>query len=188
MTAAEPAVDNIIDDLRVRCSEGALSEFEIAMYNKRAQNLLNSMPIIAYCALGILGFIEKNETKMRKNHLESIRLATETRRLPGLFMFNFGCSLCGMGYAEEGADYLFKAYEHDKTNLRHLNSAIIGAYQADDQRLDYLLEQWAKLNEGEPHPIVEEIEDAEEALEALKSIETEGTVSWKQVKAECKLQ
>lgn len=177
-----PAIDNLIDDIRIRASRGTISEFEIAAFKKRAKKLMNADPALAFCALGIIASQEDNEQETRANFQKAIELSADS-----LIKFNYAVSLGLLGNGEEALTMILEVVDKEKGNLDYLNDAIMITYERNDDRLSELLELWEKQTNGEPHPIVEEMEDVADALEALASIETEGTVSWEQVKADCNL-
>ncbi len=179
-----PAIDRLIDDIRLRMTRGRLSEFEVAMYTKRAKQLITTDPARGFCSLGMLAAERGNEEEARKNHMKSLEVSSNDPRL----QFNYACSLGILGFHEEAIEIVLKVIESEESNLEFLNDIIWLTYETNDDRLPYLLDLWKERTQGEQHPVVEEIEDAEDVRAALDSVKVEGTVSWEQIKTECNLQ
>ncbi|MGE4296840.1 MAG: tetratricopeptide repeat protein [Desulfovibrionaceae bacterium] len=153
MSVPAPAHIGLVDEISVRLGEGQLSEFEIAMYIKKADALMNVSPEVAHCALGILACLSNDEKRAREHHKIAIKLSSQP-----CFLFNYACSLSYLKHYEEALSYFLQAVEKAPDVPRHLNLAIKLAFELDSPALERLLTLWAKLNKGEDHPARYEVE------------------------------
>ncbi|MDK2957786.1 MAG: hypothetical protein PWQ57_3284 [Desulfovibrionales bacterium] len=174
-----PAGFQLIIDLSVRYQEGPISEVELANYSKQARDAKKTDPALGLCALGMIAAIKGNEREMRDYHERAITVSGEGV----VYIFNYGSSLEIMGFRTEAFSWILRAVKADPGNLQFLNRMIWTAYTLNDNRLETFLGRWKKLR-GEPHPVAEEIEDERDVAAALASIETEGTISWEDLRQE----
>lgn len=150
----EAAVDNLINDIRIRRLNGPISEFERALFKKRAEKLMNTDPAQAYCALGVLAADAGNEAEARKKHMKALEYSS----LP-VFYYNYGVSIGHLGHYEEAITEVCKAIDSDVADLTYLNFAIWLAYKIEDSRLPLLLAKWENRTKGEQHPVLKEIDE-----------------------------
>jgi tetratricopeptide (TPR) repeat protein len=173
MTAIAPQSVGIINEISARYSEGPLSEFEIAMYTKKAQAMMDNAPESAHCALGILACISGDAQKSRKHHECSLNISRSS-----VYLFNYGASLDILGFHDEAMDILLEAIDKDHLNTRHLNKTIKLAFRLDNRRLGELLMLWKKLNKGEEHPVEKEIASRDISRYCMESSEPSLAQVW----------
>lgn len=156
MTIPQPENITLISELSERFQEGPFSEFELAMYERKARKLQKVSPEAGLCALGMIACFRGDAQKMRSYHERAIQASGGS----ATYKFNYGSSLNTMGFKEKSFTYFLQSAEGAQENTRHLNRAIVLSFELDTPHLQGLLERWEKLTQQE-HPIVLEMKSRE---------------------------